>query len=120
MTRDIATKLKYQKPACIHSKFFPSILGAQEKMGSTVVNSTIFLTDTAKQIESKIKKFAFSGGGKTLEEHREKGANLEVDIPYQYLTFFLEDDEKLEDIRYTTHINCSHSQLERITPLARC
>ena len=24
---------------------------------------------------------------------------MEVDVPYQYLTFFLEDDEKLEDIR---------------------
>lgn len=106
MTRDIAAKLKYQKPACIHSKFFPSILGAHEKMGSTVLNSTIFLTDTAKLIETKIKKYAFSGGGKTLEEHREKGANLEVDIPYQYLTFFMEDDEKLADIKYSNRISC--------------
>lgn len=98
MTRDIAYKLKYEKPACIHSKFFPSILGAHEKMSSSNPNSTIFLTDTKKQIETKIKKYAYSGGGKSLEEHREKGANLEVDIPYQYLTFFLEDDEKLKEI----------------------
>jgi len=100
MTRDIAHKLKYQKPACIHSKFFPSIQGAQEKMSSSVnANATIFLTDSAKQIETKVKKYAYSGGGATLEEHREKGANLDVDIPYQYLTFFLEDDEKLEEIK---------------------
>jgi len=100
MTRDIAAKLKYQKPACLHSKFFPAIVGAHEKMSSSVnKNSTIFLTDTPKMIEDKIKKYAFSGGGKTLEEHREKGANLEVDIPFQYLTFFLEDDDKLEEIR---------------------
>jgi len=25
----------------------------------------------------------------------EFGANLEIDIPYNYLTFFLEDDERL-------------------------
>lgn len=100
MTRDIAQKLKYQKPACIHSTFFPAIGGAQEKMSSSVnANSTIFLTDTPKQIADKINKFAFSGGGRTLEEHREKGANLEVDVPFQYLTFFLEDDDKLEEIR---------------------
>ena len=100
MTRDIAQKLKYQKPACIHSKFFPSILGAQEKMSSSVnANSTIFLTDTPKQIADKIKKYAFSGGRQTLEEHRKYGANLDVDIPFQYLTFFLEDDDKLEEIR---------------------
>ena len=34
-----------------------------------------------------------------MEEHRRLGADLDVDVPYQYLTFFLEDDEKLEDIR---------------------
>ena len=27
------------------------------------------------------------------------GANLAVDVPFQWLTFFLEDDEKLEEIR---------------------
>ena len=44
-------------------------------------------------------KYAFSGGGATTEEHRKNGGNCEVDISYQYLTFFLEDDEKLEKIR---------------------
>ena len=34
-----------------------------------------------------------------MEEHRKLGADLDVDVPYQYLTFFLDDDEKLEDIR---------------------
>lgn len=31
------------------------------------------------------------------------GANLEVDVSIEYLTFFLEDDAKLEDIK-TVHI----------------
>ena len=44
-------------------------------------------------------KYAFSGGGATVEEHRQNGGNCDVDISYQYLTFFLEDDEKLEKIR---------------------
>lgn len=47
----------------------------------------------------KINKHAFSGGQATVEEHREKGGNCDVDIAYQYLTFFLEDDERLEQIR---------------------
>lgn len=33
-----------------------------------------------------------------MEEHKANGANLEVDVPYQYLKFFLDDDEKLADI----------------------
>merc|ERR1719414_272826 len=99
MTRDIAPVLKCKKPALILSKFFPALQGAKSKMSSSDANSSIFLTDTPKQIKNKINKYAFSGGGATTEEHKEKGGNCEVDVSYQYLTFFLEDDEKLEKIR---------------------
>lgn len=51
------------------------------------------------QIKNKINKYAYSGGGATVEEHRKNGGNCDVDISYQYLTFFLADDEKLEKIR---------------------
>ncbi|KAA0160240.1 hypothetical protein FNF31_04406 [Cafeteria roenbergensis] len=33
-----------------------------------------------------------------LVEHQENGANLEVDVPYQWLRFFMEDDEELARI----------------------
>jgi tryptophanyl-tRNA synthetase len=98
MTRDVATKLKYQKPACIHSKFFPSIYGIHAKMSASDPNSTIFLTDKPKEIEKKITSYAYSGGGKTLADHQKFGANIDVDIPYQYLRFFLDDDAELEQI----------------------
>lgn len=68
-------------------------------MSSSDATSSILLTDTPKQIKDKINKYAFSGGRQTVEEHRQLGADLEVDVAYQYLTFFLEDDDKLEDIR---------------------
>jgi len=98
MTRRICAKIKYPKPACIHTKFVPGIQGVDSKMNSSVPNSAIFLTDSASEIENKIKKYPHSGGGKTLEEHRTYGANLEVDIPYQYLRLFEDDDAKLEEI----------------------
>jgi len=99
MTRDVAPVLKFKKPALLHSTFFPALQGAQTKMSASDENSSIFLSDTPKQIKNKINKYAFSGGGATVEEHKEKGGNCDVDISYQYLTFFLEDDEKLEQIR---------------------
>lgn len=34
-----------------------------------------------------------------MEEHRELGGDCEVDVSFMYLTFFLDDDEKLEEIR---------------------
>ena len=75
-------------------------------MSASDANSSIFLSDTPKQIKNKINKYAFSGGGTTVEEHREKGGNCDVDISYQYLTFFLEDDEKLAQIRQVSCLFC--------------
>jgi tryptophanyl-tRNA synthetase len=47
---------------------------------------------------TQINSYAFSGGGATVEEHRAKGANLDVDVPWKYLNFFMEDDDKLATI----------------------
>jgi len=71
MTRDIAEKLKYKKPCCLHSKMFPSIRGFKEKMSGRDPNSAIFLTDTQNQIKNKINKHAFSGGQETADLQRE-------------------------------------------------
>lgn len=59
MTRDVAPRLKLPKPALIHSKFFPALQGAKTKMSASDINSAIFLTDTAKQIKTKVKLFFF-------------------------------------------------------------
>ena len=67
-------------------------------MSASSANAAVFLTDTPKQIKDKINKHAFSGGQDTLEKQRELGANLAVDVPYEWLTFFLEDDDRLEQI----------------------
>lgn len=99
MTRDIAHKLKYSKPASIYSTFFPALQGKKTKMSSSDPNSGILLTDSAKDIQRKINKYAFSGGQATLELHKELGADLDVDVPFQYLQFFMEDDARLEEIR---------------------
>lgn len=99
MTRDVAPRIGLQKPALLHSTFFPALHGASSKMSASDMTSSIYLTDTANQIKKKINKYAFSGGKDTVEEHREKGGDCEVDVSYMYLTFFMEDDNKLEEIR---------------------
>lgn len=33
-----------------------------------------------------------------MEEHKANGGNPDVDVSYQYLSFFLEDDEELKRI----------------------
>nr|XP_034302343.1 tryptophan--tRNA ligase, cytoplasmic-like [Crassostrea gigas] len=101
MTRDVAPRMGCLKPALLHSTFFPALQGAQTKMSASDPNSSIFVTDTDKQIKEKINKYAFSGGGATVEEHKATGGNCEIDVSYQYLTFFMEDDKRLEEIRKT-------------------
>jgi len=99
MTRDVAPRLNYNKPALCHSTFFPALQGAKSKMSASDPNSSIFLTDSAKQIKDKINKHAFSGGGRTLEEHKQFGGNCDIDVPFQYLKFFMPDDKRLEELR---------------------
>ncbi|CAH1765465.1 15001_t:CDS:10, partial [Entrophospora sp. SA101] len=98
LTRDVAHKLKYPKPSLIHAKFFPALQGSQTKMSASDNNSAIFMTDTPNQIKSKINKCAFSGGGDTLELHKLHGGNPDIDVAYQYLCVFLDDDEELNNI----------------------
>ena len=54
MTRDVAPRLGFQKPALIHSTFFPALQGAVSKMSASDETSSIFLTDTANQIKKKV------------------------------------------------------------------
>jgi tryptophanyl-tRNA synthetase len=98
VTRDVAPRLGYLKPALIHSKFFPALQGHKTKMSGSVGTSSIFVTDTDEVIESKIMKHCFSGGKDNIEEHRKYGANLNVDVAYEYLRYMMEDDEELEKI----------------------
>jgi len=98
MTRDVAPRLGYGKPALIHSKFFPALQGSDSKMSASDESSAIFCTDTPKQVKDKVNKYAFSGGRETVEEHRRLGGDCAADISYQWLTFFLHDDAKLQHI----------------------
>lgn len=95
VARDIAPRLKYEKPVCIFSSFFPALQGFQSKMSSSIDTSAIFLNDSPDAIKQKINKYAFSGGQVDIESHRKLGGNPDVDVAYQYCKFFLDDDDEL-------------------------
>eukprot|EP01133_Synstelium_polycarpum_P006677 gene6677-7761_t len=104
MTRDILPRIGYLKPSLIHSKFFPALQGHNTKMSASDVCSAVYLSDDPKTVKDKINKHAFSGGRNTKEEQEQFGANLEVDVSYEYLGYFLEDDDLLKEIgdKYST------------------
>ncbi len=99
ITRDILPKLGYYKPASIQCSFLPPLEGNLGKMSSSKSNKAILTTDSPEQVKKKINKYAFSGGQPTIEEHRKKGGNPDVDVSFQYLRYlFEEDDNKLKQI----------------------
>jgi tryptophanyl-tRNA synthetase len=100
ITRDVLPKIGYLKPAQIHCKFFPGLGGMmdQGKMSSSERHTVILTIDSPKVVKEKIMKYAFSGGRDTVAEHRKLGGNPDVDVSYQWLTFFEDDDKKLKKI----------------------
>lgn len=100
LARDLSQRIKSKKFIQLSSSyhlFIPGLKGG--KMSSSDPSSFIALTDNEKEVETKIKKYAFSGGQDTLEKHRRLGGNPDVDVSFQYLRAFFEpDDEKLAQI----------------------
>ena len=79
------------QPSSTYHQFAVGMTGG--KMSSSQPETTIFLNDSMKNIEKKIKS-SFSGGQATVEEHRAKGGDPDVDVAYQYLRYFFEEDDK--------------------------
>jgi tryptophanyl-tRNA synthetase len=99
LARDISKRIKQPKFIQLSSTYNIMLPGLKAgKMSSSDPTSYIASTDTEKEVERKIKKYAFSGGGETLTEHRKKGGNPDIDVSFQYLKLFEEDDNKLQQI----------------------
>jgi tryptophanyl-tRNA synthetase len=100
LARDMAKRFKnydFEQLSSTYHLFVPGLNGG--KMSASESSSYIAPTDSPKDVERKIKKYAFSGGQKTIKEHREKGGNPDVDVAFQYLKFLFEpNDVKLQRI----------------------
>ncbi|MCW3981468.1 MAG: tryptophan--tRNA ligase [Candidatus Bathyarchaeota archaeon] len=91
VTRDIAPKLGYYKPAQIHCRFVPG-LGEGGKMSAREPETCIFTTDTPEIVKKKIWN-AFTGGRPTAKEQKKLGGKPEVCTVYQYFLYLFEEDD---------------------------
>jgi tryptophanyl-tRNA synthetase len=96
MTRDVADRLGYYKPAQIHSKFLPG-LGMLGKMSSSKPETAIFTSDEPETIERK-SLTAFTGGQATISLQKQLGGNPLGCPVFWYLRYFF-DTEKQSDER---------------------
>jgi tryptophanyl-tRNA synthetase len=92
VTRDIAQKLGYHKPAQIHCRFLPG-LGPGGKMSASQPETSIFTMDPPDLVKRKIWA-AFTGGKATAAEQRKTGANPTVCSVFQYYLYLFEEDDK--------------------------
>lgn len=99
LARDKASRMEEKKPATLYVSLLPNLQGTNKKMSASCPESTIYLDDSPSEIKRKITNLAFSGGRETLTEHKRLGGDPEIDVPFQYLRYFLEDDAKLESLR---------------------
>ncbi len=105
ITRDIATKLGYYKPAQIHSRFVPG-LGMHGKMSSSKPETAIFTNDDEDVIKRKISN-SFTGGQATVKLQKMLGGNPSVCPVFWYLKYMFEDEQR-SDERY---IKCRSGEL---------
>ena len=99
VTRHVLPKLGHYKPSSIQCIFLPPLSGVDGKMSASNESSAVYTTDSIEVAAKKIRKYAFSGGRATLEEHRKLGGNPDVDVSYQWLRMLFEpDDKKLQKI----------------------
>src|SRR3989344_5522154 len=100
LARDLSQRIKefkFIQLSSTYNKFLPALNGS--KMSSSDPTSYIALTDSPEEASNKIKKYEFSGGQPTIEEHKKKGGNPDIDSSFQLLKYGLEEnDKKLEDI----------------------
>jgi tryptophanyl-tRNA synthetase len=96
MTRDVAERMGYYKPAQIHSKFIPS-LGLLGKMSSSKPQTALLTSDEPEIIEKKVST-AFTGGQATVALQRQLGGNAIGCPVFWYLRYFF-DTEKQSDER---------------------
>ena len=98
ITRDVAPKMGYYKPALVHSRFFPSLLGL-DKMSASLPETSIFTTDSPEEARMKIAN-AFTGGRTTVKEQKELGGVPDICAVYQYSFYlFEEDDQRALELR---------------------
>jgi tryptophanyl-tRNA synthetase len=98
VTRDVAPKLGYYKPAQIHCKFVPG-LGRGGKMSASMPETAIFTIDPPELAEKKILS-AFTGGRATVEEQRRLGANPDICSVFAYDYFLYMNQNEIEELRY--------------------
>jgi tryptophanyl-tRNA synthetase len=118
LARDLAKRMGAKPPILLYTKSVPGLDGSGKMSTSVPSSLPIFLTDSAKTIQEKIRKVKKVGAG-SLEELFATGANLESDTLYALLRLFESNTDTLYLITkaYTTGLHDTDAMVPRLTDL---
>lgn len=86
--RKHAENLGYTSPAFLYSSLLPALHGAHVKMSASIMESSIYLTDSVAEIQKKFSPDVL---------------DMDIAVMFQYLCFFMEDDVEFENILRQYH-----------------
>jgi len=119
VARDVLPKLGYYKPASIQSKFLNG-LGGKGKMSASIPQSTIYTTDSPKDVSRKVWN-TLTGGRETVAQQRKMGGNPDRCVVFEYLNYLFESDVKALEERRRRCVSgevlcgeCKHFLAEKI------
>ena len=103
MTRDVAEKLGYMKPAQIHGRILPGLQGAA-KMSSSIPETAIYTTDSPETVRKKILN-AYTGKNDLQTKGKPEVCSV---YAYNFFLFEADDEEiaRLEEDCTTGQIDC--------------
>ncbi|MFH1450519.1 MAG: tryptophan--tRNA ligase [archaeon] len=96
IARDIGSRYKehnFTQLSSTYHSFLPGLKGSG-KMSSSDELSYIAMTDSPKEVEDKVKKYALTGGRDTVEEQKKLGGDPEKCTVYKYQYYFFEQNDK--------------------------
>jgi len=101
LARDVAGRLKgdfgFIPPSSTYHRLMAGLTGG--KMSSSRPETAVFLTDSLRAVERKIRD-AFTGGQPTAREQRERGGDPDKCVVYElYVYHLMPDDEELLALR---------------------
>lgn len=114
LTSDLARHLNLPKPIVLYTKNIPGLDSSDKMTTSNPSSVPIFLSDSFDVILQKVKRVKHVGAG-SLDDLFEKGADLTIDLPYNFLCL-LENNTDLVKKAYTVGLNESEKDklLEKV------
>lgn len=116
LARDVAVKKKFIPPAATFTKFEEGLDG-KGKMSSTRPDSALFLTDSPKVAQNKLRS-AYTGGSVLADFQREHGGVPEICPIFQLRTNHFEGNDNLRDDCSNGEILCGRCKGQAIEEVA--